>query len=162
MEIEWRGWRQFSRDSFSPSNPQFRRGRIHPLPCSLKRGHRAYFLKPPVKSRRDLVAPRISWPLDNEQFAHHFSAFCVFPPHRRVPIRPTCVLLEGSPAGRRMFVRLFFGSGLYLVALAANLAGNLNAGHRRWYMNQKDGIINWDSLHNSTSSVETSFQVSIE
>lgn len=98
-------------------------GIAHPLLCSVKRIFEPSCPPPraPVKSRRDTDrTPRTPWPLDNEQFAHHFPVFCASPVRTRaesIHMRSP----EGSPAGRRMFVSLFLERGLYLGCISREL-----------------------------------------
>jgi len=64
-------------------------------PGSLKRGHHHACLR---RNHREIpMGPRRPWPLDNEQFAHHFSAFCMLP-HTRTRANSTHMRLpEGTP-----------------------------------------------------------------
>lgn len=97
---EKRGWwATEGRDNFRAihSSPRRIRNFGGDDPGSLKRGRTTMAVSggAAVKSRRDLDAPCMSWPLDNEQFAHHFSAFCILP-HTRTRADPHAPARRGA------------------------------------------------------------------
>lgn len=101
-----------------------------------------------VKSRRDSDAS-LAYP-DHSIMSNSLTIsqpFVRYPSRTRADSIHMC-LSERSPAGRRMFVSLFFGLGLYLLALGVvNLAESYI--RTRWYRHKcerKAGTINWDCM----------------